>query len=516
MATQLVTAIQTHLTTVQAHLTDLHEQYLILRQSLAPLNLTTTQIIRLLLAQAYRETPTPLKLFFSFLFGVTLLLLLDTYLIHPYFFSLSRLSIPRLYPAKFPTAHRNDYKPMLDFAHKTYPHEPWFFGYSGFEFVVFPSAYVEEIRRLPARTASLVDFLTNVQFGGWRLIGTDESSSVLHKVASTDLARGVGLMGRARGESAKQAWEAVFTRKGGKEKGKGKGKWVEVSLIWTVLDVVARTGAMGLVGEPLASDTRWLTAVKVLPVTVGIGVVSSSYFPRLLRPFVANLSYFPAYLVHRWMRYLARPTVEKAIREAQEEITPKEKGKVTFVNLLVARYKPAELDVDQVIRDVITASFESTPTTGASLYWMLTELLIRPELVEELREEVLSVLDEDGNLPQTQLTELVKLDSFMRESARINTFHYREYYFIIDIRFFVLMVVGIQSASAVSSKNPSSSPSVPNSPKAPLSASTNTTSTARPSYTRTRRLLILSGFTASASKKVTTRCTNTPAIALTS
>ena len=46
-----------------------------------------------------------------------------------------------------------------------YPHTPWFFTYSGFEFVVLSSPYVDEVRRLPGRTASLVNFLTTVHFG---------------------------------------------------------------------------------------------------------------------------------------------------------------------------------------------------------------------------------------------------------------------------------------------------------------------------------------------------------------
>ena len=404
---------------LNAQYTDLQEQYLILRQSLAPLNLTRWQILRLLLAQAWRDTPDAAKLGLVSVVIVFFLVAVDNWIIQPYFLSVRRLGVPRLKPGR--GKHAWDYKPMLDEAVEKHPHSPWFFSYSGFEFVVFPSAYVDEIRRLPARTASLVNFLTTVQFGGWRLIGTDDTSSTLHKVASTDLARSIAPLSLARQETAQRAWQTAL----GVNKGPRGGQWNTVSLIWTVLDVVARTGATGLVGAPLSNDARWLAAVKILPVTVGIGVVASSYFPRLLRPLVANISYLPAFFVHRWMSFLVRPTVEKAIREFQNNETGKDQKKAaTFVHLLVQRYNPSELNVDQVVRDVITASFESTPTTAASLYWMLTELLIRPELVEELREEVASVLDKEGKLPQNQLTELLKLDSFMRESARVNTFHY--------------------------------------------------------------------------------------------
>ena len=416
---QTVMALHAIAALLKAQYTDLQEQYFILRQSLAPLNLTRWQIFRLLLAQAWRDTPDAVKIGLASLIGVLLLVAVDTWIIQPYFLSVRRLGVPQLKPGR--GKHAWDYKPMLDEAVEKYPHSPWFFSYSGFEFVVFPSAYVDEIRRLPARTASLVNFLTTVQFGGWRLIGTDDTSSTLHKVASTDLARSIAPMGLARQETAQRAWRKALD---GKQGPRG-GQWNTVSLIWTVLDVVARTGATGLVGAPLSNDARWLAAVKILPVTVGIGVVASSYFPRLLRPLVANISYLPAFFVHRWMSFLVRPTVEKAISEFQNTETAKDQKKPTFVHLLIQRYNSSELNIDQVVRDVITASFESTPTTAASLYWMLTELLIRPELVEELREEVASVIDKEGKLPQSQLTELPKLDSFMRESARVNTFHYR-------------------------------------------------------------------------------------------
>lgn len=153
----------------------------------------------------------------------------------------------------------------------------------------------------------------------------------------------------------------------------------------------------------------------------------SCLFPRLLRPIAATVFYFPALMVYKYMSYLLRPTIEQAMREQNSLAngSSKVEKKLTLVHMLMDRYKQGEFQYDQLVKDVITATFESTPTTAVSLYWMLTELLQRPDLVEELREEVTGVLH-DGKLPATPLTELPKLDSFMRESARVNIFHYRE------------------------------------------------------------------------------------------
>lgn len=50
----------------------------------------------------------------------------------------------------------------------------------------------------------------------------------------------------------------------------------------------------------------------------------------------------------------------------------------------------------------------------------------RPALVEELRTELEEVLV-DGLLPQSQLGELKKMDSFMRECSRFNPFGFSTY-----------------------------------------------------------------------------------------
>lgn len=179
------------------------EQFTVMQQALAPLNLTKWQIAQLLAAQIYRDASPVARLTFIIVIGLFLLIALDSLVLQPYIFSLRRLGIPKLKPSK--GKHAFDYKPMLEEAAAKYPDRPWFFGYSGFEFVVFPSAYVDEVRRLPAKKASLVDFLTTVQFGGYRLIGTDDSSNTLHKTASTDLARSIGPLGPARQETARRA-----------------------------------------------------------------------------------------------------------------------------------------------------------------------------------------------------------------------------------------------------------------------------------------------------------------------
>lgn len=78
----------------------------------------------------------------------------------------------------------------------------------------------------------------------------------------------------------------------------------------------------------------------------------------------------------------------------------------------------------QLTHDYIVTSFESTPSTAGTLYFILAELVTRPELMEELRRELVQITDKDGYLPQTHVSVLPKLDSVMSESSRINIFSY--------------------------------------------------------------------------------------------
>lgn len=50
----------------------------------------------------------------------------------------------------------------------------------------------------------------------------------------------------------------------------------------------------------------------------------------------------------------------------------------------------------------------------------LYDLVIHPEYTEELREEIASVVGEDG-WTKTALQKMRKLDSFLKESHRLNT-----------------------------------------------------------------------------------------------
>ena len=64
------------------------------------------------------------------------------------------------------------------------------------------------------------------------------------------------------------------------------------------------------------------------------------------------------------------------------------------------------------------AAIYTTATTATNV---LLDLCARPDCKEALREEMAAAIKADGGIKPSTLPKLKKLDSFMRESRRMNT-----------------------------------------------------------------------------------------------
>lgn len=61
-------------------------------------------------------------------------------------------------------------------------------------------------------------------------------------------------------------------------------------------------------------------------------------------------------------------------------------------------------------------------TSSVTYLEAVYDLALHPEIHDELRQEITSVMEEEGQWTKKGLTKMVKLDSFMKESARWHPF----------------------------------------------------------------------------------------------
>ncbi|KAI9147226.1 Cytochrome P450 monooxygenase CYP1 [Paramyrothecium foliicola] len=333
--------------------------------------------------------------------------------------SLKRLGLPVLKPPKGVSSW--DYKAMLDAGARLYPDRPYIISYAGYEYVVYPSSSFDEVKRLPPSKASAVQWFTEVMFQGWRFVGRDSSS--LHKTLAVDLPRALSARVHQCQEEAQLACEAALGV---------DTEWKAFSLFSTMSGIVVSTNSVGLVGPKLGNSKEWQNSVQRFPMAVMISIFICHSVPRLLRPLVAAVALIPAKAMSWYMMNLVHPTASKDLNEYKESDAEQEKGSLLqkvsadqfpLAAWLLSRYPPEEKNLDQLKRDLILASFHSTPSISATLYSIVSELVVRPGLADELRAEI-SQVSIDGKLPQSQLGELKKMDSFMRETIRMNLFGY--------------------------------------------------------------------------------------------
>ncbi|KAK2624907.1 hypothetical protein QTJ16_006100 [Diplocarpon rosae] len=425
-------------------LADLQEQLSVMRAAFGQVNLTKWQMARFFVLQLWRDTPFWLR-GLVLAMGVVVLLSWLEGIVSPYFSTARRLGIPELGVATKP-GNPYYYQQMLLEAGEKYPHTPFYYRIGHHERVVFPSGYASEIKKLTDETASLLEFGRLATFDGWNILGGKESSSTFHKVASSDFARSLPPLVKTAQAAVSRECDLILGRgeKDDEARKKAKSSTQRVPLMNFVNQLVVASNQVALVGEPLARDRPWLTAIRFLSVTVAIGHFTSWFSPRLLHPVWSYVAYTPARLLHSYLSRRLQPSIQREMEQWQrqkETSTDQQAGKMsiteakgdkkgagadinlvsqqpTLLSLLVRRYGE-QSRADWLCGNVLTASYTATISSVVTLYNFFVEMLLVPGLVEELRAEALSVAH-DGRLPATRLDELAKLDSVLRETARLN------------------------------------------------------------------------------------------------
>nr|A0A7L8UVC5.1 RecName: Full=Cytochrome P450 monooxygenase ffsD; AltName: Full=Cytochalasans biosynthesis cluster protein ffsD [Aspergillus flavipes]QOG08943.1 FfsD [Aspergillus flavipes] len=390
-------------------LQDIVEQWQIMQQALAPLRLTRWQLTKMFAAQVYRDHPVGALLGISL--SVVLLLWVISVVTRPKKLE-DVLGLPVLGGSR---TLKSDFLRIIEEGKQRYPDTPYIVNASGLQYVVYPPIFFDEIKRLTEQEASAQDFFHTVTYGQWTHIGAE--TDALWKTIAVDLARSVPVKVPSKQKDARIAFDKYV------------GYCPEskpVTIFDTMMKIVATTNACSFVGREVGTG-EWPQVVQQLPMSVYFAVMTLSIVPRIFRPVLLPIVLIPALLVQRKMRKILAPGIRQDMEEYEraadrkELLKPTEDGKLPFTQWLMARYKPGEATAHQLATDHLLTSFESTVSTAATLYNMILDLAVRPELQDELRQEVEEIMV-DGKLPATHLKELKKMDSMMRETFRVNPF----------------------------------------------------------------------------------------------
>ena len=181
----------------------------------------------------------------------------------------------------------------------------------------------------------------------------------------------------------------------------------------TVLNIVNRSAARPLVGEPLCYDENWLR--MSLETTVHTGTICSDLqkYPALLRRLV-----YPFTKSRRKLN----DNFDTARELLSGVIEGRERGdkNIDILQWLMDSYKGDVFDIPYLTNQTIFVAIASTRSTATSVVNTLFDLIAFSQYQRPLRQEIDKILMESGGWSLHAIQQMKKLDSFIKESQRLN------------------------------------------------------------------------------------------------
>ncbi|KXH31901.1 hypothetical protein CSIM01_02453 [Colletotrichum simmondsii] len=196
--------------------------------------------------------------------------------------------------------------------------------------------------------------------------------------------------------------------------------WTPVKPYQHFFELVAILSARIMHSDEAARNPEW-TNLSMSFVHTAIEYGSAlKQWPPFLRPFVAY--FLPERLEKEKQWAKGRKIVAKSMaRKSALGGAPLENPPTMLDHLSSGEHADKAGDLDLQLLLQMTLAVASIHTTSSSMVQVLYDLAACPEYTEELRQEVVEVLESSGGIFTKQsLAEMKKLDSWMKESLRMN------------------------------------------------------------------------------------------------
>lgn len=181
----------------------------------------------------------------------------------------------------------------------------------------------------------------------------------------------------------------------------------------TVLNIANRSTAKTLVGEPLCSDETWLQTSLENTVNTGKISLHLQKYPTLMRPLVYPFT-------------MSRRRLNDGVKTAQgllsEVIRDRTRGgpNVDILQWLIDSSGEANLNASFLTKQCLFVATASTRSTATSIVHCLFDLIAFPQYQQTIRDEIQLALKESEGWGLSVVQETRKLDSFIKESQRLN------------------------------------------------------------------------------------------------
>ncbi|KAJ6559929.1 cytochrome P450 [Mycena capillaripes] len=196
--------------------------------------------------------------------------------------------------------------------------------------------------------------------------------------------------------------------------------WKAIGVISAVTGIVARISGRLFVGLPLCRDPEYIKfSIKH---TVSVGVVGQllGYLPPFMIPILGPLISSRKKSTRQAIKLMGHLIVERIAMFEERGAAWSDKPN-DLISWLVETAQPQQRTMPQIIQRMLTITMAAIHTSSFTFAGALFDLATYSEYIQPLREEVERVIGEHG-WTKAALADMHKIDSFLRESQRINGF----------------------------------------------------------------------------------------------
>lgn len=195
--------------------------------------------------------------------------------------------------------------------------------------------------------------------------------------------------------------------------------WKPVKIRGAMSRVASLMSGRAFVGLPLSRDPVWVEATVNYTQDVSRAWMKLIMLPWPLRPIIAPFLTEVRNLLRQ--KSMNENSLAPLIKEKQAGM---DKDKTVaggdMIEWFMQRYKNNQPTKQQLGRDQLLATFASIYNLSNALSYIIYDLAGYPEHIQEMRQELVDVVGEGGVIDKQTLPRLRKLDSFARESQRMN------------------------------------------------------------------------------------------------
>ncbi|KFY70301.1 hypothetical protein V499_09285 [Pseudogymnoascus sp. VKM F-103] len=201
--------------------------------------------------------------------------------------------------------------------------------------------------------------------------------------------------------------------------------WTPINLNDKLPHIVAQASALIFVGPALNRNKEWLNCTTTFAADVMIGGEKLKTWKPILRPvaqyFIPEVRRIRSdhAFAHTLLLPVLKSRAEEESRQGDKYVKPNDM--IQWIQDRARKSGDKTVDTKEQANLQMLAATAAIHTTRMAVIHAIYDLAARPEYVEPLREEIENVLKMSGGTFTKQcLTQLRRLDSFMKESQRHN------------------------------------------------------------------------------------------------